>query len=666
MFSLGGDPVSYLYDNSGALATVIDSQSGISTTYYYDFIDRLAKYTEKGTNYSHSVEYGFDSKNNLSAQKEIINGVSRVTGYTYDEDNRLDALTMEGHTVDYTYDALGRVVTQEVKNGEETVLTTTYTYYDPTETTTSTQVKSIQQTAGDYSLTLSYTYDDNGNILTISDGTNILRYQYGEGNKLTREDDPEAGISTSYLYGENGNLFAELRRPYANSSGSTQTAYVEYGWDSDWGDMLTSYGELSLTYDNIGNMLNDGTFTYTWEHGRELAEMASGDGTWAFTYDANGMRTKKVKTNTSGTVTDTYTYVYNGSQLSQMKKNDDTLNFFYEGEGRPAYFTYNNTTYYYVTNLQGDVIAILDSTGTVVVNYHYDAYGVLLQTGGTMATTLGTLNPLTYRGYVYDHETGLYYLQSRYYNPVIKRFISADGQIAGVGGDVSGYDLYEYCFNNPVNMYDSTGNWPNWAKKLVAAVAVVAVVAVVAAVTVATAGAGSAIAAVAVGAAKGAAIGFVAGAASGAAIGYATTGTLEGTLDGMADGALSGSISGAITGGVNGYSNYSSAANFLKSNGANPKEVLSSYKGTPKVKTLKTDTTVYRTWGGTTSELGHWVSPNNYGSSARNLLSLPAGNTMAHTSSFLLPKGTTVLAGKAAPLFGQSGGGVQWWISVLG
>lgn len=154
--------------------------------------------------------------------------------------------------------------------------------------------------------------------------------------------------------------------------------------------------------------------------------------------------------------------------------------------------------------------------------------------------------------YYYDNETGFYYLQSRYYDAEIGRFINADGAIAGVGGDVLGYNQFAYCFNNPVNMEDQSGNWPKWAKKLVVAVAVVAVVAVAAVVTVATAGAGTAIAAVAVGAAKGAAIGFAVGAASGAAIGYATTGTLEGTLNGMANGALSGSISGAISGGISG------------------------------------------------------------------------------------------------------------------
>ena len=137
-------------------------------------------------------------------------------------------------------------------------------------------------------------------------------------------------------------------------------------------------------------------------------------------------------------------------------KNGQTINFFYDGEGRPAYFTYNNATYYYVTNLQGDVIAILDSTGAMVVNYYYDAYGVLLQTGGTMAATLGTLNPLTYRGYVYDHETGLYYLQSRYYNPAIRQFISADAFVS-TGQGILGYNMFAYCNNNPVVFKDSSG-----------------------------------------------------------------------------------------------------------------------------------------------------------------------------------------------------------------
>ena len=162
-------------------------------------------------------------------------------------------------------------------------------------------------------------------------------------------------------------------------------------------------------------------------------------------------------------------------------------------------------------------------------------------------------------------------MSSRYYDSKVGRWINADNQIAGVGGEVLGYNMFAYCMNNPVNMSDPSGNWPKWATKLVVAVAVVAVVAVVAAVTVATAGAGTAIAAVAVGAAKGAAVGFAVGAASGAAIGYATTGTLEGTLNGMADGALSGSISGAITGGIQGGIGHLSTSGALKPSQVDPR-----------------------------------------------------------------------------------------------
>lgn len=155
------------------------------------------------------------------------------------------------------------------------------------------------------------------------------------------------------------------------------------------------------------------------------------------------------------------------------------------------------------------------------------------------------------------------------------RWISADGQISGVGGEILGYNMFSYCFNNPLNMEDPTGNWPKWAKKFVAAVAVVAVVAGVAAVTVATAGTGTAIACVAIGAAKGAAIGFaigaVTGAASGALVHRATTGSWDGAgqaaLDGAADGALSGAITGAITGGMNSNACFVAGTSILTATG---------------------------------------------------------------------------------------------------
>ena len=113
------------------------------------------------------------------------------------------------------------------------------------------------------------------------------------------------------------------------------------------------------------------------------------------------------------------------------------------------------------TQLQGDVIAILDGGGNAVVQYSYDAWGKLLTTTGSMATSLGVHNPLRYRGYVYDHETGLYYVSSRYYDPEIGRFINADEYIS-TGQGIMGCNMFTYCNNNPVNMVDPSGTMPKF------------------------------------------------------------------------------------------------------------------------------------------------------------------------------------------------------------
>ena len=121
--------------------------------------------------------------------------------------------------------------------------------------------------------------------------------------------------------------------------------------------------------------------------------------------------------------------------------------------------TYNGEVYYYVTNLQGDVIAILDDEGNAVVEYTYDAWGNILTTTGSMASTLGAAYPLTYRGYIYDTESGLYYLQSRYYNPEVGRFINAD-ILVSTGQGFLGNNMFAYCGNNPIIRYDPSGmNW---------------------------------------------------------------------------------------------------------------------------------------------------------------------------------------------------------------
>ena len=164
------------------------------------------------------------------------------------------------------------------------------------------------------------------------------------------------------------------------------------------------------------------------------------------------------------------------------------------------------------------------------------------------------MNPFRYRGYIFDEETGLYYLRSRYYNPNLCRFINADDvEALGADGDINGYQLFIYCMNDPVNNRDEAGSWslPNWAKVAIGAALIVGA-AVVA--TVATGGVACFAAGAAIGAAKGAVSGAIGGAVTGAIQSRIETGSWDGALeaavDGAADGFLGGAIGGFITGGI--------------------------------------------------------------------------------------------------------------------
>ena len=131
------------------------------------------------------------------------------------------------------------------------------------------------------------------------------------------------------------------------------------------------------------------------------------------------------------------------------------MDFLYDETGSAYSFIYNGTQYYYVKNLQGDVMRIVNTSGTVVANYTYDAWGKVTNSGNIV----GLYNPIRYRGYYYDTDTGFYYLQSRYYDPAIKRFISADDvSYLGANGDFIIFNLYAYCLNNPINSVDPNGN----------------------------------------------------------------------------------------------------------------------------------------------------------------------------------------------------------------
>ena len=139
----------------------------------------------------------------------------------------------------------------------------------------------------------------------------------------------------------------------------------------------------------------------------------------------------------------------------------DTFWYYYDESGAPVSFEYNGTTYYYVKNLQGNIIAILNTSGEQVVEYKYDTWGKLVTITGSLASTVGAKNPYRYRGYRYDNETGLYYLQSRYYDPKIGRFINADSY-TDTGDTVLSTNMFAYCENNAVNGIDPDGDDAIW------------------------------------------------------------------------------------------------------------------------------------------------------------------------------------------------------------
>ncbi|CDM67295.1 Hypothetical protein CM240_0116 [Clostridium bornimense] len=124
---------------------------------------------------------------------------------------------------------------------------------------------------------------------------------------------------------------------------------------------------------------------------------------------------------------------------------------------------------YRIRNVQNDVIGLHDSTGTVVVSYSYDTWGNIVSITGSLKDSVGKKNPYRYRGYRYDEETGMYYLQSRYYNAEWGRFVNCDN-IGGKIGELGTHNAFKYCFNNPVNMSDESGQWPKWMKKAAKAV----------------------------------------------------------------------------------------------------------------------------------------------------------------------------------------------------
>ena len=299
-----------------------------------------------------------------------------------------------------------------------------------------------------------YTYDGNGNITEIHEGTQLkARYAYDSLNQLIREDNAYTGKTVTYTYDAGGNILGKTEYTYTTGELGNPTRTVVYGYtDSTWKDLLTSYDGTAITYDTIGNPQNwRGGMSFTWQNGRQLAGISKDGLTTSYAYNDSGIRLRKT---VNGVTTQ---YYLNGSMIVAEVTGDVQTDYYYDESGNVFGFKRGNSEYYYIRNGQGDIIGILDSSGTQIVSYVYDSWGKLVSISGSQAETIGEANPFRYRGYYYDTETGLYYLNSRYYDPEVGRFLNADG-LLGANEDILSYNLFLYCSNNPINYYDPTGH----------------------------------------------------------------------------------------------------------------------------------------------------------------------------------------------------------------
>lgn len=577
--------INYTYSGDGNLYRREDSQ-GETVTYNYDNLNRLAGLRKTNGDTCNLVTSSkYDNCNRITRYDYQVPGLfSGYEGFYYRTSTNssgpigsLESMSLFSLSwIDYSYDHLQRLHSRRVGM----ILQESYNYATSSDSGTPLSTSQIQAKAiRDVNNTNNalhrweYSYDRAGNILnetnTLTNQSTTYTYDYQ--NQLTQVVTPNK--TYQYSYDNAGNILS-------SNIGGTSHSYT-YG-NSQWRDLLTKYDGHSITYDSIGNPLsyyNGSSYSFTWTEGRRLQNATKGSSSTSYAYDADGLRTRK--TNSDGSYIDYYWA--DGMLLAERKCNASgtqqyVIKFLYDESCLPVGMSYHSgasndwwSNYYYAKNLQGDIVGLYFSNyinettyqQSLVATYEYDPWGnvTVKNSAGTVNTSasfIGNINPLRFKGYYYDRETGFYYVSSRYYDPEIGRWINADipETLTADFENFAQYNLFAYCFNNPVNMSDETGTWPSWAKKVVAAVAVVAVVAAVAAVTVATAGAGTAAAVIAVGAAKGAAIGMASGAAIGAATGAVShrvsTGSWSGAgtaaLNGMGDGALSGAVTGAITG----------------------------------------------------------------------------------------------------------------------
>ena len=450
------------FDNYGNVIVHEDERNGMTYHYQYDLIGRVL-----GNESSDGMKLmtSYDKKNRVEQSISRLDGKGHQIRYIYGDVGKQQKPGL-GYGVEldsteritYIYDILGRYTSKilSLPNGEKKEIGYTYTP-GAEEGTTTALVRSVLQNG----VEVFYHYDNAGNITEVLEKTEDhtqpavhYTYEYDQLNQLIREEDLFAGVMNTYEYNEGGNLLN--CKKYSVRDGEQQLlAEDRYEYQGAWTDQMTSFNGEPITYDVMGNPLQYRGMTMTWEKGKDLIKLVKDGNAVQYVYDTDGRRIQK--TGPEGT---THYYLNGSAVIAQRTDDGERMDFLYDDKGNVFALEYEGSLYFYRLNLQGDVLGIINSDGKEVVTYSYDSWGRPLTTNDNSGIGLAVKNPFRYRSYYYDEETGFYYLNERYYDPEVKRIISADANInLMMSAEFNGKNLYLYCDNNPILRKDDEGEF---------------------------------------------------------------------------------------------------------------------------------------------------------------------------------------------------------------
>ena len=426
------------FDKNGMIISETDSLTQKTTNYTHDLFGNVTN-VSVGQTYEEEYEYNvYGDLINLSIDNGGSDTVEYVFGYDSTIDRKLINIAVDNLTIVPRYDVYGRNTGKTIKIGTGVVSEERFVYNFNSSCPNKTEYSCLNQSE-------TYIYDEDGRLSEIVNGSNRIKYYYDYYGRLLREDNSLLGESYYFYYDKSGNILWKETTEYTtgNFSHSTNSDIRKtYTYSSG---LLTRYGSgQTIYYDNYGRPTNYFGKTVQWTNGK-----ISSFGTTTFGYDGKGRRISK----------NSVSYVYDS--FDRLQSSSDGMKYYYDHTGVVA-FKYLSSLYVYKKDMLGNIVGILDSNGNEVVKYVYDAWGnhaVLNSDGSDCESGIGILNPFRYRGYFYDIETGLYYLQTRYYDPEVGRFISPDSIDYADPETINGLNLYAYCGNNPIMYVDPSGHF---------------------------------------------------------------------------------------------------------------------------------------------------------------------------------------------------------------